>query len=136
MQAGNNRHEHICESIELFAREVLPRFADGREQREAAKADRLAAAVDKALARRAGRAALPGALPDRRGRRDSPPRSGPGTCRSRDRWPARPGAPPLGESARRGRGQAAPTGSAGHASDARIERVLRRAARPSARCSR
>ncbi len=54
MQAGNNRHEHICESIELFAREVLPRFADGREEKEAAKADRLAAAVDKALARRSG----------------------------------------------------------------------------------
>jgi len=54
MQAGRNRHEDICESIELFAREVLPRFADGREDREAAKADRLAAAVDKALGRRPG----------------------------------------------------------------------------------
>jgi alkanesulfonate monooxygenase SsuD/methylene tetrahydromethanopterin reductase-like flavin-dependent oxidoreductase (luciferase family) len=52
MQAGKNRHEHICESLELFAREVLPRFADGREKAEAAKADRLAAAVDAALARR------------------------------------------------------------------------------------
>jgi len=59
MQAGNNRHEHICESIELFARQVLPRFADGREEKELAKADRLAAAVDKALARRAGPRALP-----------------------------------------------------------------------------
>jgi alkanesulfonate monooxygenase SsuD/methylene tetrahydromethanopterin reductase-like flavin-dependent oxidoreductase (luciferase family) len=59
MQAGNNRHDHICESIELFAREVLPRFADGREEKEAAKADRLAAAVDKALARRSGPRALP-----------------------------------------------------------------------------
>ena len=54
MQAGKNRHEHICESIELFAREVLPRFADGREASEAAKADRLSGAVDKALARRSG----------------------------------------------------------------------------------
>jgi alkanesulfonate monooxygenase SsuD/methylene tetrahydromethanopterin reductase-like flavin-dependent oxidoreductase (luciferase family) len=54
MQSGNNRHEHICESVELFAREVLPRFADGRPEKEAVKADRLAAAVDKALARRAG----------------------------------------------------------------------------------
>jgi alkanesulfonate monooxygenase SsuD/methylene tetrahydromethanopterin reductase-like flavin-dependent oxidoreductase (luciferase family) len=54
MQAGNNRHEHICESIELFAREVLPRFADGRDEKEAAKADRLAAVVDKAMARRSG----------------------------------------------------------------------------------
>ena len=59
MQAGRSRHEHICESIELFAREVLPRFADGREEKELAKADRLAAAVDKALARRAGPRALP-----------------------------------------------------------------------------
>jgi alkanesulfonate monooxygenase SsuD/methylene tetrahydromethanopterin reductase-like flavin-dependent oxidoreductase (luciferase family) len=59
MQAGNNRHEHICESIELFAREVLPRFADGREEKELAKADRLAAAVDKALARRDGPRLMP-----------------------------------------------------------------------------
>ena len=27
-QAGANRHEHICESLELFAAEVLPRFAE------------------------------------------------------------------------------------------------------------
>jgi alkanesulfonate monooxygenase SsuD/methylene tetrahydromethanopterin reductase-like flavin-dependent oxidoreductase (luciferase family) len=59
MQAGRSRHEHICESIELFAREVLPRFADGREDKELAKADRLAAAVDKALARRAGPRSVP-----------------------------------------------------------------------------
>jgi len=58
MQAGKNRHEHICESIELFEREVLPRFAEGREASEAAKADRLAAAVDKALARRSGLRAM------------------------------------------------------------------------------
>jgi alkanesulfonate monooxygenase SsuD/methylene tetrahydromethanopterin reductase-like flavin-dependent oxidoreductase (luciferase family) len=59
LQAGNNRHEHICESIELFAREILPRFADGREEKELAKADRLAAAVDKALARRDGPRLIP-----------------------------------------------------------------------------
>jgi alkanesulfonate monooxygenase SsuD/methylene tetrahydromethanopterin reductase-like flavin-dependent oxidoreductase (luciferase family) len=59
LQAGNNRHEHICESIELFAREVLPRFTDGREEKEAAKAERLAPAVGKALARRAGPRSLP-----------------------------------------------------------------------------
>ncbi len=29
-QAGANRHDHICESIELFAAEVMPRFAEGR----------------------------------------------------------------------------------------------------------
>src|SRR5260221_13716947 len=59
MQAGNNRHEHVCESIELFAREVLPRFVDGRDEKEAAKADRLAAAVDKALTRRTAPRVLP-----------------------------------------------------------------------------
>jgi hypothetical protein len=52
LQAGRNRHEHICESLELFAREVMPQFLDGREQREAAKADRLAPAIDAAVARR------------------------------------------------------------------------------------
>jgi alkanesulfonate monooxygenase SsuD/methylene tetrahydromethanopterin reductase-like flavin-dependent oxidoreductase (luciferase family) len=51
-QAGRNRHEHICESLELFAAEVLPEFAEGEEEREAAKAERLAAAVEQALARR------------------------------------------------------------------------------------
>ncbi|MEA2362930.1 MAG: hypothetical protein QOD71_2075 [Thermoleophilaceae bacterium] len=53
LQAGPNRHEHICESLELFARLVMPEFADGREQRERAKAEHLAGAVERALARRA-----------------------------------------------------------------------------------
>ena len=52
-QAGKNRHEHICESLELFAAEVLPEFAPEAEEREAAKRKRLAPAVAAALARRA-----------------------------------------------------------------------------------
>src|SRR3954463_16495032 len=52
LQAGKNRHEHICESIELFGSEVLPRFAGEAEAREAAKRERLAGAVEAALARR------------------------------------------------------------------------------------
>ena len=52
LQAGPNLHEHICESIELFARRVAPLFAEGREERERAKAERLAGAVERALARR------------------------------------------------------------------------------------
>jgi alkanesulfonate monooxygenase SsuD/methylene tetrahydromethanopterin reductase-like flavin-dependent oxidoreductase (luciferase family) len=52
-QAGTNRHEHICESLELFAEEVMPRFAERAEAREREKAERLAAAVERALARRA-----------------------------------------------------------------------------------
>jgi predicted lipid carrier protein YhbT len=51
-QAGRNRHEHICEALELFGAQVLPRFADGREATEVAKRDRLAAAVERAVARR------------------------------------------------------------------------------------
>src|SRR5204863_5092370 len=52
-QAGRNRHEDICESIELFAKEVLPRFAEVAEEQESAKRERLAEACEKALARRA-----------------------------------------------------------------------------------
>ncbi len=51
-QAGTNRHEHICESLELFAAEVMPRFAGRADEREAAKCDRLAGACERALARR------------------------------------------------------------------------------------
>jgi putative sterol carrier protein len=51
-QAGRNRHEDICESIELFATKVLPRFAERTEENEAAKQERLAEAGEKALARR------------------------------------------------------------------------------------
>jgi alkanesulfonate monooxygenase SsuD/methylene tetrahydromethanopterin reductase-like flavin-dependent oxidoreductase (luciferase family)/putative sterol carrier protein len=51
-QAGHTLHEHICESIELFAREVMPRFADAAEAREAGKRARLAEACERALGRR------------------------------------------------------------------------------------
>ncbi|NKZ06607.1 LLM class flavin-dependent oxidoreductase [Actinomadura latina] len=52
LQSGPNKHEHICESLELFGTAVLPHFTEGREEREAAKAERLAPAVEAALARR------------------------------------------------------------------------------------
>jgi alkanesulfonate monooxygenase SsuD/methylene tetrahydromethanopterin reductase-like flavin-dependent oxidoreductase (luciferase family) len=51
-QAGKTKHEHICESLELFAREIMPEFHDGEEQRDKAKAERLAPAIEAALARR------------------------------------------------------------------------------------
>lgn len=51
-QAGNNRHEHICEALELFAKTVLPRFAEKAAARDAEKRERLAAAIERALARR------------------------------------------------------------------------------------
>jgi alkanesulfonate monooxygenase SsuD/methylene tetrahydromethanopterin reductase-like flavin-dependent oxidoreductase (luciferase family)/putative sterol carrier protein len=60
MQAGRNRHEHICESLELFGREVLPRFAKDAEPKEKAKSDKYAEAASKALARRAPRRTMPG----------------------------------------------------------------------------
>jgi alkanesulfonate monooxygenase SsuD/methylene tetrahydromethanopterin reductase-like flavin-dependent oxidoreductase (luciferase family) len=52
-QAGRNRHEHICESMELFAREVMPEFQEREAARERAKRERLDAAIERALARRA-----------------------------------------------------------------------------------
>jgi alkanesulfonate monooxygenase SsuD/methylene tetrahydromethanopterin reductase-like flavin-dependent oxidoreductase (luciferase family) len=51
-QAGNNQHEHICESLELFAKDVMPEFHENEEQREKEKLARLAPAMDAALARR------------------------------------------------------------------------------------
>jgi len=53
LQAGNNRHEHICESLELFGREVLPEFRDRDDAQVATKAARLRGAIDAAMARRA-----------------------------------------------------------------------------------
>ena len=54
-QAGRNRHEHICESLEIFATEVMPDFADHEAEREKAKLERLAPAMEAALARRSPR---------------------------------------------------------------------------------
>ncbi len=51
-QAGRTRHEHICESLELFAAEVMPEFAENAEEQDRAKSERLAGAVAAALARR------------------------------------------------------------------------------------
>lgn len=51
-QAGRNRHEHICESMEWFAREVMPEFKERDERRQREKQERLAEAVESALARR------------------------------------------------------------------------------------
>lgn len=50
-QGGNNRHEHICESLELFAREVMPAFKTRHAAREAKKQAELAPYIEKALAK-------------------------------------------------------------------------------------
>ncbi len=51
-QGGNNRHEHICESLELFARDVMPEFKEREDEREREKAERLAPAIERALERK------------------------------------------------------------------------------------
>jgi alkanesulfonate monooxygenase SsuD/methylene tetrahydromethanopterin reductase-like flavin-dependent oxidoreductase (luciferase family) len=50
-QAGRNRHEHICESLELFAREVLPAFKERHAARAAGRAEALAPHIARALGR-------------------------------------------------------------------------------------
>jgi alkanesulfonate monooxygenase SsuD/methylene tetrahydromethanopterin reductase-like flavin-dependent oxidoreductase (luciferase family) len=51
-QAGRNRHEDICESLQLFADEVMGPFAEEVESRERAKAEDLAPYIEAALARK------------------------------------------------------------------------------------
>jgi len=51
-QAGGNRHEHVCESIELFGKQVLPRFAERADEIDKARRDRLSDAIGTALERR------------------------------------------------------------------------------------
>jgi alkanesulfonate monooxygenase SsuD/methylene tetrahydromethanopterin reductase-like flavin-dependent oxidoreductase (luciferase family)/putative sterol carrier protein len=82
-QAGRNRHEHICEAIELFAREVMPRFAENEEAREKAKRERLAEACEKALARRApARQLAPGYVITSTGEPSRPPAAHPKAART------------------------------------------------------
>jgi len=54
-KAGHNQHEHILEAIELLAKTVMPCFAARAVALESQKQNRLAAAVDRALERRASR---------------------------------------------------------------------------------
>jgi putative sterol carrier protein len=51
-QSGKTQHDHICESIELFAEKVMPRFAGRADAVEAEKRARLADACARAVARR------------------------------------------------------------------------------------
>jgi alkanesulfonate monooxygenase SsuD/methylene tetrahydromethanopterin reductase-like flavin-dependent oxidoreductase (luciferase family) len=50
--AGRNRHDHIMESLELFAREVLPEFMERDERHQREKADRLAPVIATVMARK------------------------------------------------------------------------------------
>lgn len=60
-QSGNNRHEHICESLELFARELLPEFKRRDETKQRRKQDELAPYIAAALERKPRLAPLSGA---------------------------------------------------------------------------
>jgi alkanesulfonate monooxygenase SsuD/methylene tetrahydromethanopterin reductase-like flavin-dependent oxidoreductase (luciferase family) len=51
-QAGNNKHDDICHSLELFAREVMPEFKASEEEREARKAEELAPYIEAAMQRK------------------------------------------------------------------------------------
>jgi len=50
--AGRNRHEHILETLELFAREVMAEFAEREPERRRAKEERLAPVIDAVMARK------------------------------------------------------------------------------------
>jgi alkanesulfonate monooxygenase SsuD/methylene tetrahydromethanopterin reductase-like flavin-dependent oxidoreductase (luciferase family) len=51
-QGGKNRHEHICESLELFAREVMPEFKERDASRQARKMEELAPYIEAAFERK------------------------------------------------------------------------------------
>ncbi len=51
-QGGKNKHEHICEALELFAGEVMGEFKEQEEERQRRKMDELAPYVEAALARK------------------------------------------------------------------------------------
>ena len=51
-QGGKNRHDHICQSLELFAREVLPEFDAREEDRAKRKQEELAPFIEQAMMRK------------------------------------------------------------------------------------
>jgi len=51
-QGGNNRHEHICEALELFARDVMPEFKERDAARQAKKMQELQPYIEAAFERK------------------------------------------------------------------------------------
>lgn len=51
-QAGRTRHEHVMESLQLFAREVMPEFQEREARATRAKAERLAPVLEAVLRRK------------------------------------------------------------------------------------
>jgi hypothetical protein len=52
-QGGNNKHEHICEALELFAAEVMPEFKAVEAERQASKDAEMAPFIEAAFERKA-----------------------------------------------------------------------------------
>ena len=48
-QAGRNQHEHICDSLELFAEQVMPEFKERENDRARSKMEKLAPYIEKAM---------------------------------------------------------------------------------------
>ena len=51
-QGGRNKHEHICESLELFADKVMPGLKENEDERQKQKMQDLAPYLEKAMARK------------------------------------------------------------------------------------
>ena len=51
-QAGKNKHEDICSSLNLFGKEVLPEFKEREQQNAKKKAERLAPIIENAMKRK------------------------------------------------------------------------------------
>ncbi len=51
-QGGRNRHDHICESLELFGKQVMSEFKEHEEERERKKLEELAPYLEKAMERK------------------------------------------------------------------------------------
>jgi alkanesulfonate monooxygenase SsuD/methylene tetrahydromethanopterin reductase-like flavin-dependent oxidoreductase (luciferase family) len=117
-QAGRNRHEHICEALELLAEQVLPEFRERAGAREEEKLRRLAGAAEAALARRVpGREADPDYViaPSAGGTADG----GVATAPSNGRRPLEAARERLEK-----RGEALFAGWVGRADDERLDRVM------------
>jgi alkanesulfonate monooxygenase SsuD/methylene tetrahydromethanopterin reductase-like flavin-dependent oxidoreductase (luciferase family) len=52
-QAGNNKHEDICSSLNLFGKGVLPEFKEREQKNAKKKTERLAPIIEKAMKRKA-----------------------------------------------------------------------------------
>jgi alkanesulfonate monooxygenase SsuD/methylene tetrahydromethanopterin reductase-like flavin-dependent oxidoreductase (luciferase family) len=51
-QGGRNKHEHICEALELFGRDIMPEFKANEAERQRKKNEELAPFIENAFARK------------------------------------------------------------------------------------